>query len=259
MPETRALLSELSKNGGNAEKLSAYSEALFKSLPDVVIDQINGVEHVDIQQIETEQMLAEMVAAELKQRPSYDGKFSSVCQFLGYQTRGSLPSVFDSNYGYALGGGIAVLLRENRNGYLVSAANLRVNENEMRVFGVPLTAMLEVKAEGQDLPEAGIFCKPVDLHSKHYREWERIAATLEENELYENPGPLQYTGESAHLLTKLIGGLEGEGKPSYLAELASLRENASALLEKLRPGVAAKKLRIANSSLQTLRNVLEEL
>lgn len=228
-------------------------------MPDFVIDEITAVEKVDIQQIETERMLAEMVAAELKRRPSYDGKFSPVCQFLGYQTRGSLPSVFDSDYGYMLGGGIAVLLRENRNGYLASAANLRSSQSAISVFGVPLTAMLEVKIEGQDLPEAAIFCKLVDLHGKHYQEWKSIASTLEENELYENPGPLQYEGECAHLLTKLIGGVEGEGKPSYLAELAFLRENASILLEKLRPGVPAKKLRIANSSLQTLRNVLEEL
>jgi hypothetical protein len=119
--------------------------------------------------------------------------------------------------------------------------------------------MLEVKMEGQEMPEAAIFCKLVDLHGKHYREWKSIAAALEENELYESPGPLQYEGECAHLLTKLIAGAEGDGKSSYLEELASLRENASILLKKLRPGVPAKKLRIANSSLQTLRNVLEEL
>ena len=214
--------------------------------------------NVDIQQIETERMLAEMVRAELKRRPSYTGSFSPVCQFLGYQTRGSLPSVFDSNYGYALGGGVAVLLRENHNGYMASAANLRSDESKTTVFGVPLTAMLEVKVV-DDLPEAAIFCQTVDLHGKHYLEWKRISASLEEQELYENPGPLQYSGDCAHLLTKLIGGSEGNVKASYLDELASLRESATVLLKKLRPGVPSKKLRIANSSLQTLRNVLEEL
>jgi len=257
LPETRALLSELKKNSGDPEQLSAYSKALLKSLPDFMIGELTATKNVDIQQIETERMLAELVGAELKNRSSYTGKFSPVCQFLGYQTRGSLPSVFDSNYGYALGGGLAVLLRENKNGYLCSAANLR--SDDQTVFGVPLTAMLEVRLEENDLPEAAIFCQTVDLHGKHYQEWKRISATLEENELYENPGPLQYEGECAHLLTKLIAGEEGRGKVSYLAELAALRENASVLLEKLRPGVPAKKLRIANSSLQTLRNVLEEL
>ena len=258
LPETRALLSELKKNDGDPEQISAYSRALLKSLPDFMVRELT-LKNVDIQQIETERMLAEMVGAELKRRPSYNGKFSSVCQFLGYQTRGCLPSLFDSNYGYALGGGVAVLLRENRNGYMVSAANLRSDEHETTVFGVPLTAMMEVRVEEDDLPVAAIFCKMVDLHGKHYLEWKRLSATLEENELYENPGPLQYSGECAHLLTKLIGGDEGKGKPSYLAELAALREHASILLEKLRPGVPSKKLRIANSSLQTLRNVLEEL
>lgn len=257
LPETRALLSELKKNNGDPEQLSAYSRALLKSLPDFLARELSA-KNVDIQQIETERMLAEMVAAELKQRPSYDGKFAPVCQFLGYQTRGSLPSVFDSNYGYALGGGVAVLLRENRNGYLVSAQNLRSNDHKTTIFGAPLTAMLEVKIV-DDLPEAAIYCQLIDLYGKSYQEWKKLAPILEENELYESPGPLQYSGECAHLLTKLIGGDGGDGKPSYLAELAKLRENASVLLEKLRPGVAAKKLRIANSSLQTLRNVLEEL
>jgi hypothetical protein len=134
----------------------------------------------------------------------------------------------------------------------------RSGEDKTTVFGVPLTAMLEVRIE-QDLPEAAIYCQMVDLHGRHYMEWKGLAATLEENELYENPGPLQYAGGCAHLLTKLIGGHDGTGKHSYLAELNALRDNASVLLNKLRPGVPAKKLRIANSSLQTLRNVLEEL
>lgn len=259
LPETRALLSELRKNNGDPELLSVYSRALLKSLPDFMVRELT-LKNVDIQQVESERMLAEMVGAELKKRPSYDGKFAPVCQFLGYQTRGSLPSVFDSNYGYALGGGVAVLVRENRNGYMISAADLRSDEYNITVFGVPITAMMEVRVEEDDLPVAAIFCKMVDLHGKHYLEWKRLSATLEENELYENPGPLQYSGECAHLLTKLIGGVgEGQGKPSYLAELAALREHATILLKKLRPGVNSKKLRIANSSLQTLRNVLEEL
>jgi diphosphate-dependent phosphofructokinase len=258
LPETRALLSELKKNNWEIESLSAYSRALLKSLPDFMVKKLQ-TKNVDIQQIETERMLAEMVRAELNRRPSYTDNFSPVCQFLGYQTRGSLPSVFDSNYGYALGGGVAVLLRENLNGYMASAANLRSNEFKTTVFGVPLTAMLEVKVV-DDLPQAAIFCQPVDLQGKHYLEWARISATLEEEELYENPGPLQYSGKCAHLLTKLIGGSEqGDGNPSYLAELASLRESTTVLLQKLRPGVQSKKLRIANSSLQTLRKVLEEL
>lgn len=257
LPETRALLSELKKNNGVPEKLSAYSQALLQSLPEFMRREL-AVKDVDIQQIQTERMLAEMVGAELKQRPSYTGKFAPVCQFLGYQTRGSLPSVFDSNYGYALGGGVAVLLRENKNGYLASAANLRSNEHKTTIFGTPLTSMMEVRII-DDLPEAAIFCQSVDLHGRHYLEWKSLSATLAEKELYESPGPLQYSGDCAHLLTKNIGGGEGEGKQSYLAELAELRDNASVLMEKLRPGVAAKKLRIANSSLMTLRNVLEEL
>lgn len=258
LPETRALLLELKKNNGDFEHLSAYSKALLKSLPEFMAKALS-TKDIDIQQIQTERMLAEMVGTELKQRASYTGKFAPVCQFLGYQTRGSLPSVFDSNYGYSLGGGLAVLLRENRNGYMISAANLRSDERETTIFGVPLTAMMEVRVQ-DDLPQASIYCKMVDLRGKQYLEWKRLSATLEENELYENPGPLQYSGDCAHLLTKLIGGdQEGKGKESYLAELAALREHASVLLKKLRPGVPSKKLRIANSSLQTLRDVLEEL
>jgi len=255
LPETRALLSELKKNKGDPDTLSAYSKAVLKSLPDFMVRELT-TKDVDIQQVETERMLAELVGAELKRRPSYTGKYSAVCQFLGYQTRGCLPSVFDSNDGYALGGGRAVLLREKRNGYMVSAANLNSHEHKTAVFGVPLTAMMEVRME-DDLPVAAITCKTVDLQGKNYLEWKRLSATLEENELYENPGPLQYSGKCAHLLTKLIGG--DDRKQSYIAELAALREHATILMKKLRPGVASKKLRIANSSLQTLRDVLQEL
>ena len=120
-----------------------------------------------------------------------------------------------SNYGYALGGGVAILLRENRNGYMASVANLHSSEST-KVFGVPLAAMLEVKVEGQEFPEAAIYCKMVDLRGKAYLEWKRVRAALAANEYYENPGPIQFKGDCAKLRTKLIGGDSDDAYGSIL-------------------------------------------
>merc|ERR1712176_1575967 len=106
-------------------QLTLWSRALFQTLPDFIQQQLllerQSNAALQLAQLETERLIAELVEVELKQRKSqgtYKGSFSPVCQFLGYQARCSMPSDFDSVYAHTLGGTAAVLAANGNNGYL---------------------------------------------------------------------------------------------------------------------------------------------
>merc|ERR1711920_210840 len=104
---------------------------------------------LQMSQLETERLLAELVEEELKQRKSqgtFKGSFSPVCQFIGYQARCSVPSNFDVDYAYTLGATSAVLATTERNGYMAIVSNLSQPVSSWLAGGVPLTAMLHVPA-----------------------------------------------------------------------------------------------------------------
>merc|ERR1719251_728623 len=103
-------------------------------------------------QLETERLLADLVADELKQRKNqgtFKGSFSPVCQFLGYQARCSVPSNFDVDYAYSLGATSAILATTQRNGYMAIVSNLSEAPEKWVAGGIPLTTMLQ--ASGSEL------------------------------------------------------------------------------------------------------------
>ncbi|CAE7629613.1 PFP-ALPHA1, partial [Symbiodinium pilosum] len=79
-----------------------------------------------------------------KKQGTFKGSFSPVCQFLGYQARCSVPSDFDSDYAYALGGCAAILTSRGHNGYMAVVSDLAQPTERWHVGGVPFTAMLQV-------------------------------------------------------------------------------------------------------------------
>jgi hypothetical protein len=97
-------------------------------------------------------MLAHFVAIELayrKRRGQYKGTFSVVCSFIGYQTRGALPSNFDATLAYNIGHAAAHLLAGGVTGICATVGNLRRPVAQWVPAGVPLTAMMQV-VNGKD-------------------------------------------------------------------------------------------------------------
>lgn len=91
-------------------ELSPWSTAAFNSLPDftkkqlVLEREISG--EIQLSQIETERLLAQLVSVELKKRKAnkeYKGNFAPLCHFFGYQGRCAFPSAFDNNLGHSYG------------------------------------------------------------------------------------------------------------------------------------------------------------
>merc|ERR1712048_797267 len=132
-------------------ELSSWSRALFQSLPEFIQEQLllerQSNAALQMSQLETERLLAELVDDELKNRKkqgTFKGSFSPVCQFIGYQARCSVPSNFDMDYAYSLGATAAVLATTDRSGYMAIVSNLAQPAEEWIAGGVPMTAMLKV-------------------------------------------------------------------------------------------------------------------
>ncbi len=113
--------------------LTKWSAALIQSLPEYIKQQLCLARQSNFQlqlgQIETEKMLAYFVEDELNRRKSasvYHEKFSAVCSYLGYQARSALPSKFDCDLAYSLGGTAAVLVHNRLSGYCAVVSNSHI-------------------------------------------------------------------------------------------------------------------------------------
>jgi len=270
IPEFRALITELEAlpMPSSVEKvlpaLTHWSRALFQSMPEFIQEQLllerqsNAV--LKLSQIETERLIAALVDDELKHRKTqgtYKGGFSPVCQFLGYQARCSMPSDFDCDHAYALGGTAAVLAAHGYNGYMAVVSDLAQPVQRWRVGGVPFTAMIEVPLHQPNESFHGrpaIFPHRVDLEGGAFKQWRQVRAACAREELYENPGPIQLTGASAGRVSMTIAN-----RFSYLQELARLRDNLEIVSERCRPGCDPRQVRIAAQSVATLNAILDEL
>ena len=182
------------------QKLPAKLGALLESLPSGIAAQLmldrDPHGNVQVSLIETEKLLVEMIRtrlAELKKADKYNGKFSAITHFFGYEGRCGVPSSFDANYTYALGYNAAALALNKCTGYLSSVRNLTKKPQQWVCGGIPLTMMMNIeRRKGQDKPvirKALVELKgePFKFLAKNRDEW-----ALED--LYQFPGPIQFFG-----------------------------------------------------------------
>jgi len=146
--------------------------------------------------------LASLVEAELKNRKeagSYSGKFSPVCCDLGLQVRSGLPSKFDIEFGYTLGATCAVLLRHGVTGYMAVVADMAKPTVQWKAGGVPICALMDI-AEGKPSVEI----TKLNLNSPTLAQWNGIRQRAEAEEIYMNPGPIQFHGSASEDRMKLL-------------------------------------------------------
>lgn len=201
--EHNAVLDQLSDDQKIAyiEKLlSKESLNCFQTLPKENRAQLligrDAHGNVQVSKIETERMFSEMVKKELKQRSkdgSYKGAFSPLTFFCGYEGRSCLPSNFDCQYCYALGMVAALLINAKATGYICSLQNLSKPVEEWVPAGIPLTSLMTIeKRHGEDKPV--IQKALVDLKGKPFAAFSHQRAAWTENDVYADPGPLQFFG-----------------------------------------------------------------
>lgn len=181
-------------------KLPANLAKLMDSLPSDIAAQLmlerDPHGNVQVSLIETEKLLVKMLKtklAGLKKQGKYNGKFSAIMHFFGYEGRCGVPSAFDTNYTYALGYNASVLALNKCSGYLSSIKNLVKKPQDWQCGGIPLTMMMNMeRRKGKEKPvikKALVELKgrPFKFLCAHREVWAKT-------ESYIFPGPIQYYG-----------------------------------------------------------------
>ena len=176
--------------------LSEANAKTFDSLPAGVARQLtldrDPHGNVQVSLIETEKLLSEMVGrrlAAMKAAGEYDGKFSALHHFFGYEGRCAAPSNFDADYCYALGFNAACLINAGVTGYISSLRNLTKPSVQWLAGGVPITMMFNMERRHGEMKPV-IQKALVRLDGKPFQ---RFAAKRDDwaiNTQYVFPGPI---------------------------------------------------------------------
>ena len=106
--------------------------------------------------IESEKLFSALVKDELAKRKAagtYNGKFSALHHFFGYEGRCAFPSNFDADYCYSLGYNAFMLIQYGYTGYLSKVSNLSKSAEEWVAGGMPITKMMNMeRRNGEDKP-----------------------------------------------------------------------------------------------------------
>ena len=192
--------------------LTEASMAVFEVLPNTIQQQLflerDPHGNVQVSLIESEKLFSEMVKANLAKRKAagtYNGKFSPLHHFLGYEGRCAFPSNFDADYCYSLGYNAFMLIQYGFNGYLSKVSNLSKPAEEWIAGGMPITKMMNIeRRHGHDKPV--IRKALVELEGKPFKFFEQNRETWAVETCYVYPGAIQYWGpaEVCDLTTRTL-------------------------------------------------------
>ena len=182
--------------------LSDANRSTFETLPEDVARQLSLDRdphgNVQVSLIETEKLLSNMVAAKLnewKKQGKYQGKFSPLHHFFGYEGRCAAPSNFDADYCYALGTSAAQLIANGKTGYMAIVKNTTDCTDNWKAGGVPITMMMNMERRTGEMKPV-IRKALVELEGKPFKTFAANRDEWANNTCYVYPGPIQYWGPS---------------------------------------------------------------
>ena len=169
--------------------------------------------NVQVSLIETEKLLSDMCDARLAEwakEGKYTGKFAAQHHFFGYEGRCAMPSNFDANYCYALGTSAAMLIANDKTGYMAIVKNTTKPTDEWTAGGVPITMMMNMERRNGEMKPV-IRKALVDLNGKPFKTLVEHRESWAKDTCFINPGPIQYFGptEICNSTTKTLA-LENE-------------------------------------------------
>ena len=183
-----------------AAHLSAENAAIFKSLPAGVSRQLalerDPHGNVQVSLIETEQLLADMVAvklAEWKKEGKFVGKFATQHHFFGYEGRCAAPSNWDADYCYSLGFNASMLIAAGKTGYMSSVKNTFKPADEWIAGGIPITMMMNMEKRNGEMKPV-IKKALVELDGAPFKFFASKRAEWAKETSFVYPGPIQYFG-----------------------------------------------------------------
>lgn len=180
--------------------LTKEAMAVFAILPQSIQQQLflerDPHGNVQVSLIESEKLFSAMVKENLAARKAagkYNGKFSALHHFLGYEGRCAFPSNFDADYCYSLGYNAFMLIQYGYNGYLSKVSNLSKPAEEWVAGGMPITKMMNMeRRHGADKPV--IRKALVELEGAPFKFFEAHREQWAVETSYVYPGAIQYFG-----------------------------------------------------------------
>ena len=180
--------------------LTKASMDVFAILPQTIQQQLflerDPHGNVQVSLIESEKLFSALVADKLKAMAAegkYDGKFSPLHHFFGYEGRCAFPSNFDADYCYSLGYNAFMLIQYGYTGYLSKVSNLSKPAEEWVAGGMPITKMMNIeRRHGEDKPVIRKALVALDGAPFKYFEAHRAEWAVETAFTY--PGAIQYYG-----------------------------------------------------------------
>jgi pyrophosphate--fructose-6-phosphate 1-phosphotransferase len=189
-------------------KLTKENVDLYASLPEGVARQLvldrDPHGNVQVSLIETEKLLAEMVATRLEEwckqgkyaASEKKSPFSTQVHFFGYEGRCAAPSNYDADYCYSLGYTASCLIASGKTGYMSSVRNTTASADQWIAGGIPVTMMMNMeKRHGEMKPV--IQKALVKLDGVPFNEFVKNRDFWAVNTDYVYPGPIQYFGPSS--------------------------------------------------------------
>ncbi len=180
--------------------LTKESMAVFAILPQAIQQQLflerDPHGNVQVSLIESEKLFSALVADNLKARKAagtYNGKFSALHHFLGYEGRCAFPSNFGADYCYSLGYNAFMLIQYGYTGYLSKVSNLSSPAEEWVAGGMPMTKMMNIeRRHGKDKPV--IRKALVELDGAPFKFFAENRAEWASETCFVYPGAIQYFG-----------------------------------------------------------------
>ena len=180
--------------------LTKESMEVFALLPQAIQQQLflerDPHGNVQVSLIESEKLFSALVADKLAARKAagtYNGKFSALHHFLGYEGRCAFPSNFDADYCYSLGYNAFMLIQYGYNGYLSKVSNLSAPASEWVAGGMPITKMMNIeRRHGEDKPV--IKKALVELDGAPFKYFEAHRKEWSVDTCFQYPGAIQYYG-----------------------------------------------------------------
>ena len=205
------------------KKLSKDSSYVYSSLPVTIQKQLimdrDPHGNVQVSRIETEKLLIEMVEErlnEMKVKGEFNGKFSALAHFFGYEGRCAFPSNFDSDYCYTLGFSAFLLMTAGLTGYISNVAGLECPASEWKAGGCPLTMMMNMEQRHGSMKPV-IKKALVELDGKPFKAFAEQRDVWAVETAFTFPGAIQYYGpdevcnQPTKTLTLEKGGCCGSG------------------------------------------------
>ncbi|MBR6880039.1 MAG: diphosphate--fructose-6-phosphate 1-phosphotransferase [Clostridiales bacterium] len=182
--------------------LTESAFAVFDILPAGIQQQLflerDPHGNVQVSLIESEKLFSEMVKKELANRKAagtYNGKFSALHHFFGYEGRCAFPSNFDADYCYSLGYNACMLILYGYTGYLSKVSNISKPAEEWVAGGMPITKMMNIeRRNGADKPV--IRKALVELDGKPFQFFAANREKWAVETCFTYPGAIQYYGPS---------------------------------------------------------------